>query len=99
MLIIRRVNLFPCQIEAVLIEEQQLAPNYLLDVRRKGRLDRAELSGKLNADGPGALARSGGAPAPGLRRRDRDNGCPGGDDRAFTGQGQADQRSPAETLK
>jgi phenylacetate-CoA ligase len=64
MLIIRGVNVFPSQIEAVLIEEQQLAPHYLLEIRRDGPLDtlevlvetRVELSGKLSVDGYAALA-------------------------------------------
>jgi phenylacetate-CoA ligase len=64
MLIIRGVNVFPSQIEAVLIEEQQLAPHYLLEIRRDGPLDtlevlvetRAELSGKLSVDGYAALS-------------------------------------------
>jgi phenylacetate-CoA ligase len=65
MLIIRGVNVFPSQIEAVLIGEQQLAPHYLLEVRRDGPLDaldvlvetRAGLCGTLNADGRAGLAR------------------------------------------
>ena len=65
MLIIRGVNVFPSQIEAVLIKEEQLAPHYVLEVRRDGPLDalavlietRAELSGKLTADQNAALAR------------------------------------------
>ena len=39
MLIIRGVNVFPSQIEAVLIKEEQLAPHYVLEVRREGPLD------------------------------------------------------------
>lgn len=39
MLIIRGVNVFPSQIEAVLAREPQLAPHYRLEVRREGRLD------------------------------------------------------------
>jgi len=58
MLIIRGVNLFPSQIEAVLGNEPQLAPHYLLEVRRPHALDeldvlvemRPELSGKLSAE-------------------------------------------------
>jgi len=65
MLIIRGVNVFPSQIEAVLIKEHELAPHYLLEVRREGPLDaldvlvetRAELSGRLPADVKEALAR------------------------------------------
>ena len=64
MLIIRGVNVFPSQIEAVLGGEPQLAPHYLLEVRRPHTLDelevlvemRPELSGRLNADEIAALA-------------------------------------------
>jgi phenylacetate-CoA ligase len=65
MLIIRGVNVFPSQIEAVLGHEPQLAPHYLLEVRRPEQLDeldvlvemRPELSGKLSANENAALAR------------------------------------------
>jgi phenylacetate-CoA ligase len=65
MLIIRGVNVFPSQIEAVLGQERQLAPHYLLEVRRPDRLDeldvlvetRRDLSGKLSAEEHSALAR------------------------------------------
>ena len=39
MLIIRGVNLFPSQIEALILRLPDLAPHYLLEVRRDGRLD------------------------------------------------------------
>jgi len=63
MLIIRGVNVFPSQIEAVLGREPQLAPHYLLEVRRPHSLDeldvlvemRGELSGKLSAEENAAL--------------------------------------------
>ena len=55
MLIIRGVNVFPSNIEAVLAKEERLAPHYLLELRRPGSLDeldvvvetRAALAGKL----------------------------------------------------
>jgi phenylacetate-CoA ligase len=64
MLIIRGVNLFPSQIESVLGREPQLAPHYVLEVRRPHNLDelealvemRPELSGKLSAEEIAALA-------------------------------------------
>jgi len=64
MLIIRGVNVFPSQIEAVLGQEPQLAPHYVLEVRRPHSLDeldvlveiRPELGGKLDAGQIGALA-------------------------------------------
>jgi phenylacetate-CoA ligase len=39
MLIIRGVNIFPSQIESVLLEISETEPHYLLVVERKGRLD------------------------------------------------------------
>lgn len=39
MLIVRGVNLFPSQIEALILRLPDLAPHYLLEVRREGRLD------------------------------------------------------------
>jgi phenylacetate-CoA ligase len=65
MLIIRGVNIFPTQIEAVLGQEPQLAPHYVLEVRRPHNLDeldvlvemRPELSGKLDAEENSTLAK------------------------------------------
>jgi len=65
MLIIRGVNVFPSQIESVLGQEPQLAPHYVLEVRRPHNLDeldvlveiRQELSGRLSAEENEALAR------------------------------------------
>ncbi len=39
MLIIRGVNVFPSQIEELLLKQSGLAPHYVLEVRREGRLD------------------------------------------------------------
>jgi phenylacetate-CoA ligase len=63
MLIIRGVNVFPSQIEAVLTQEERLAPHYLLELRRPAQLDeldvlvetRASLAGKLTAGERSAL--------------------------------------------
>jgi len=65
MLIIRGVNVFPSQIEAVLGQEPQLAPHYILEVSRPQSLDeldvlvemRPELAGKLSADDIAALGK------------------------------------------
>jgi phenylacetate-CoA ligase len=43
MLIIRGVNAFPSQIEAVLAEEKEFAPHYILVVTRPDRLDELEV--------------------------------------------------------
>jgi phenylacetate-CoA ligase len=64
MLIIRGVNVFPSQIEAVLGHEPLLAPHYVLEVRRPQSLDeleilvemRPELSGKISAEDNASLA-------------------------------------------
>jgi phenylacetate-CoA ligase len=66
MLIIRGVNVFPSQIEAVLGREARLAPHYVLEVRRPHNLDeldvlvemRPELSGRLSAEEQAALAKN-----------------------------------------
>jgi phenylacetate-CoA ligase len=65
MLIIRGVNVFPSQIETVLLREERLSPHYVIEVRRPERLDemdvlvetRPELGGKLSVDETAALAR------------------------------------------
>ena len=57
MMIIRGVNVFPSNIEAVLEQEERLAPHYLLELRRPGNLDeldvvvetRPALAGKLGS--------------------------------------------------
>jgi phenylacetate-CoA ligase len=43
MLIIRGVNVFPSQIEAALSGEDKLAPHYVLELRRSGRLDELDI--------------------------------------------------------
>ncbi len=65
MLIIRGVNVFPSNIEAVLAKEDRLAPHYLLELRRPGSLDeldvvvetRSALAGKLSGTDMAALER------------------------------------------
>src|SRR5258706_2307832 len=39
MLIIRGVNVFPSQIEEILLKHDKLSPHYVLEVRRDGHLD------------------------------------------------------------
>jgi len=63
MLIIRGVNVFPSQIEAVLMRDEQLAPHYVLEIRREGALDTLDVLVEtrpaltLTADENAALAR------------------------------------------
>jgi phenylacetate-CoA ligase len=39
MLIIRGVNVFPSQVESVLLRSEEVAPHYVIEVKRSGRLD------------------------------------------------------------
>ena len=39
MLIVRGVNVFPTQIEALVLKDPRLSPHYVLELRREGRLD------------------------------------------------------------
>jgi phenylacetate-CoA ligase len=65
MLIIRGVNVFPSQIEAVLAREERLAPHYVLELRRPKALDeldvvvelRPSLAGQLSGDDIAELER------------------------------------------
>jgi phenylacetate-CoA ligase len=43
MLIIRGINVFPSQIEAVLLSIDEVSPHYLIVVDRKGALDELEV--------------------------------------------------------
>ena len=54
MLIIRGVNVFPTQIEELLLRCPQLAPHYLLEVSREANLDRLSVQVELGPDGAGA---------------------------------------------
>jgi phenylacetate-CoA ligase len=61
MLIIRGVNIFPSQIEELLLKEPLFAPHYQLIVTREGRLDdlevRVEMRENRNLEEQGRLAR------------------------------------------
>jgi phenylacetate-CoA ligase len=48
MLIIRGVNVFPSQIEELILRQRYLAPHYILEVSREGHLD--QLNVKVEAD-------------------------------------------------
>jgi phenylacetate-CoA ligase len=58
MLIIRGVNVFPSNIEAVLAREEQLAPHYLLELRRPGSLDELDVIVETRTALAGKLARA-----------------------------------------
>ena len=48
MLIIRGVNVFPSQIEELIVGQRHLAPHYMLEVRREGALDHLEVMVELD---------------------------------------------------
>ena len=50
MLIIRGVNVFPTQIEELITKQAKLAPHYVLEVRRDGRLDTLEVIVEARGD-------------------------------------------------
>ena len=43
MLIIRGVNVFPTQIEELILRDERLSPHYVIEVKREGRLDAIEI--------------------------------------------------------
>jgi phenylacetate-CoA ligase len=47
MLIIRGVNVFPSQVEAILVQREELSPHYLLVVDRKDNMDTLEVKVEL----------------------------------------------------
>ena len=51
MLIIRGVNVFPSQIEELIVGQPNLAPHYVLEIRRDGALDHLDVLVELD---PGA---------------------------------------------
>ena len=55
MLIIRGVNVFPSQIEEILLK-QRLAPHYVLEVRRDGHLDELDVVVERRPEAPGPIA-------------------------------------------
>lgn len=50
MLIIRGVNVFPTQIEEIVLEIPQLAPHYLIEVSREGNMDHMAVTVELKTD-------------------------------------------------
>jgi phenylacetate-CoA ligase len=55
MIVLRGVKLFPSQVEALILEDAQFTPHYLLEIRREARLDRmtvrVEARTPMQADG------------------------------------------------
>ena len=54
MLIIRGVNVFPSQIEEILLKNGRLSPHYVLEVRRDGHLDDLDVLVERRAEMPAA---------------------------------------------
>ena len=52
MLIIRGVNVFPTQIEELILKDYRLAPHYQLEVTRDGHLDSVAVNVEMRADQP-----------------------------------------------
>ncbi len=51
MLIIRGVNVFPSQIEELILKNKALAPHYVLEVSRNSNLDKLQVMVEMKADG------------------------------------------------
>ena len=58
MLIIRGVNLFPTQVEELILKQPRLAPHYQLIISREGHLDKLEVQVELRHDVSNSLAES-----------------------------------------
>ena len=56
MLIIRGVNVFPSQIEELLLKQDKLSPHYVLEVRRDGHLDDLDVVVERRPEIPGPFA-------------------------------------------
>ena len=56
MLIIRGVNVFPSQIEEIVVRQANLSPHYVLEVRRDGHLDELDVLVERRAEIPGPLS-------------------------------------------
>ena len=104
MLIIRGVNLFPTQIEELIVKERVLAPHYLIEVTRPKNLDeiavlveRTPMSG-FN-DGEAAGERLVAADQVADRHQRRGEGGSTRHDRALGRQGEARRRQAAPGLK
>ena len=52
MLIIRGVNVFPTQVEELILKDYRLAPHYQLEVTRDGHLDSVTVNVEMRADQP-----------------------------------------------
>jgi len=71
MLIIRGVNLFPTQVEELVLEDGRLAPHFQLKVWREGPLDTLEVSVEARADAAAEAERAASAAALAARIKSR----------------------------
>ena len=62
MMIVRGVNVFPTQIEELILEVEGLAPHYLCVLTRPGRARRADRPGRGARVDPGGRPRAPSAP-------------------------------------
>jgi len=67
MLIIHGVNVFPSQIEEIICSDERLAPHFLLEIDRRGRLDELTVRAEARRDAADAETRA--RTAADLRRR------------------------------
>ncbi|HEX7813396.1 MAG TPA: phenylacetate--CoA ligase PaaK [Burkholderiales bacterium] len=56
MLIIRGVNVFPSQIEEIVVKQASLSPHYVLEIRREGHLDELDVLVERREEIPGPLS-------------------------------------------
>src|SRR5882724_837001 len=56
MLIIRGVNVFPSQVEEIVVQQATLSPHYVLEVRRDSHMDELDVLVERRPDIPGPLA-------------------------------------------
>jgi phenylacetate-CoA ligase len=61
LIIVRGVNLFPTQIEELILTDKRLAPHFLIELRRDQRLDRMTVRVEARADAADESARIGSA--------------------------------------
>lgn len=52
MMIIRGVNVFPTQIEEIILKDDRLSPHYYIEISRENRLDKMKVVVEIRADAP-----------------------------------------------
>ncbi len=59
MMIVRGVNVFPSQIEEIVLQDQRLSPHFVIELRRTGRLDEVEVIVEVRSDAEAVLPECG----------------------------------------